>query len=182
MSTIRDVLRSAGWLRSIGPDPDPRTRAEALAALDASGLSAPLLVRLALEALAAGGRLDDSAPVDPADPVAMLCRTLDTCDEGDVAHVLALLADALEEASDPRAAGLRRAAWFCRSPESANGGALWGWCRKRRNRAYLPHHLARRWFDRLPPQGAPGRTGTPAMWYPSRSVAFLALAEALTHA
>lgn len=113
--------------------------------------------------------------------ITALCLALDAADEADVAHLLAAMADAMEEAGDGRAAGLRdNLAWApypAYRPATAPDGA-WHWHRGRmelRERGFV-WHIPEHVFDRLPGVA----TGDVIWLSPTRSAAFLALAEALS--
>ncbi len=107
--------------------------------------------------------------------VAALCRAIDDGDD----TALPILADALEEAGDERVRGMGSVCVLYPAKMPSRIGGLWHWYKHNPRRAYLGHHLIARVFDRLPPLDVPGREGTYAMHYPSRSAAFLALATAL---
>lgn len=114
-----------------------------------------------------------------AHDIAALCAAIDAGDDS----ALPVLADALEEAGDGRAKGLRDILWYGDiMPIRRNGlyaETLWAWEPTRGRGPHLPHRVRRSWFDRLPPLNAPGRVQAPAMTYPTRSAAYLALAAAL---
>lgn len=106
---------------------------------------------------------------------AALCAAIDAGDD----TALGPLADCLEELGDPRAAGLRARNPYL-APRKGEGGAKWGWERYSAPRHTSPfRYLPRTVFERLPPLSVIGRKGTPALWYPTRSAAYLALAAAL---
>jgi hypothetical protein len=107
--------------------------------------------------------------------IAALMQAIDDGDDS----ALPILADALDEAGDPRAAGLRRIPWIALPLCSVQG---WTWEKIRPRRAQLPHHLPESWFFRLKGGGrtkAPWGLSAPKT-YPTRSSAYLALAAALT--
>jgi hypothetical protein len=105
-----------------------------------------------------------------------LIHLLDRCPDDEVAELLGVLADALEDDGDVRAAGFRLIGdrrprhWTCHATEE------WQWFnaapRTGESSAWL-----------IPPDTwgrlAPTITDTSAKAYPSRSAAFIALAEAL---
>lgn len=100
---------------------------------------------------------------------AALCAALDAGDD----TALPILADALEEADSPLSAGLRAIPPDARPLHSLDRTWRWfsaGWWEDDRST------VAEAVFNRLP-AGSPGAT-----WrdYPTRSAAFLAIAEALT--
>jgi hypothetical protein len=123
--------------------------------------------------------------------IAGLCAAIDAGDDS----VLPILADALEDAGDPRADGLRlvgdrqpeRNTWIANIDADAplqEGSPLWLWRRTRplRARAGHPERLAPRLFERLPHPASNyvaqlGRDHVRP--YPTRSAAYLALGAAL---
>jgi hypothetical protein len=113
--------------------------------------------------------------------IAALCRTLDAGDD----DVLPILADVMEEAGDPRAAGLRRLGdrWPLR-PEWNPEGSGWRWVGTR-NRIQHNNWLKARIFRRLcggvlSGSETPGPNEPSSRDYSSCSAAILALAEALS--
>lgn len=117
---------------------------------------------------------------DTFDPLELpaIRSLLAAIDAGDD-EVLPILADALEEDGDGRAAGLRHK-WSRRltpAPQNARP-ENWGWKRIKTSGACVrPHHVETGIWERL--QGATIRGGQ-WKWWPTRSGAFLALAAALT--
>jgi hypothetical protein len=124
-----------------------------------------------------------------------LAAMLGALDAGDDS-VLPYLADLLEEAQDFRAAGVRSVAeWALLAPPGCPcrpapirgvlGGAFDGWRWQRQNSytSHRPDVLANDIFDALPDPDRwypHGGTWSAQAGYPTRSGAYLALAEALT--
>lgn len=113
-------------------------------------------------------------PLTTPDALALL-RALDEEDDG----VLPILADMLEEANDPRAAGFRLASAY--NPDRYVGDSGWEgnshlwWVGETLYRgACVPEPAASRLRGRVPDWNSSQRA------YPSRSAAFLDLAEALS--
>lgn len=184
MATIREALKD--WGVAHGGDLPLMRRTIARRVLEEGGGPFPNgagerrgLTRAEMQAWAAladGAGLDDLCPPDPADPVAVLCAELGA--PGMEGVLLPQLADALEDAGDPRAAGVRligdrrplfldwalndRWAWLEAGTPDSNGASR--------------HRIASKTFALLPADGR----GQKGRWRGIRSECFLALAQALT--
>lgn len=110
------------------------------------------------------------------DPLQALLMAVDAGDD----TVLPQVADLLEEQGDARAAGMRELLRIKWRPvrKLAASVAVWVWEKVSQRQDALPFHLPKQVFNALLPKGAP-REGAVAMAYPTRSLAFLALAAAL---
>ena len=113
------------------------------------------------------------------DTIQGLCAALDTCPDAEVSDLLAILADALEDAGDGRAAGLRRIAVKRWRPLPQNAvPERWGWksIKGARIPVIRPHHVRREIWVRLSGHSFGGML---YRWWDTRSAAYLALAAAL---
>jgi hypothetical protein len=102
-----------------------------------------------------------------------LIHLLDRCPDDEVADLLGVLADALEEAGDVRAAGFRRIG--DRRPAmliQPFSHTSWRWLASETGVADAPDHVPQSVITAL---GSHGNAST----HPSRSAAFLALAAVL---
>lgn len=119
-----------------------------------------------------------------------IAALLAALDEGDDS-VLAILADALEEAGDPRSSGVRLVPESGRTPASVAPPQAWKWTRYHAECVVWRDTLAPEVFDRLTPGSGAGRSCARARAaghgllvvdsreYVTRSAAILALAAAL---
>jgi hypothetical protein len=109
------------------------------------------------------------------DTITALCHALDECPEDEVSLRLSVLADALEEAGDPLVESLRPASVY--QPLRFRGW-MWERCDEDADPdECLSHHIGADLFAVLA-ENAPLAEGGYA-YYPTRSAAYLALAEAL---
>lgn len=130
------------------------------------------------------------AKAQASDTIAALCAAIDAGDDG----ALPILADALEGAGDPRAAGLRRIMAFGRllAPRRLGGNVSaehrWHW-REMLGEPILPHDLRRdhwqgAWCAGLHAANdyfaVTGRRRENRLYYPTRIAAYLALAAAMS--
>ncbi len=171
MTTIKHAL--AGWglvHRQVTPT-ERRIAAEKILrdGCSVGGQPTTAIERRALESLLAGSSIDDNCPPDLADPVAVLRAVIDAGDDS----ALTALADALEETGDARAAGVRLIDG--QKPDELYDESGWVWL----SQPGCPTGLSQRVFGGLVEDEEERRNDQERI-YPTRSAAFLALAEALT--